>query len=97
MKQVEMEHLAATEAAEDMQDTGTLAEAWLVSEARLQTGSDTGEGAQEVRGRAVMFSFSCIPIPSLAMALCQVKGGWREESNQRSRPVSWIKPSKTLT
>lgn len=74
--------------------TGTLAEAWMVSEATLQTGSDTGEGAQEVRGWAVMFSFSCVPIPSLAMALCQVKGGWREERNQRSQPGSW---SKMLT
>lgn len=42
MKQVDMEHFTETEAAEDMQDTETLAAAWLVSKATLQTGSDTG-------------------------------------------------------
>lgn len=83
MKQVDMERFRETEAAEDMQDTGTLAAAWLVSKATLQTGSDTGEGAQEVWGRAVMFSFLCVPIPSLTMALCQVKGGWREDGGRK--------------
>lgn len=63
--------------------------------ATLQTGSDTGEGAQEVRGRAVMFS--CVPIPSLAVARCQLKGGWREERGQQSQPMNLTKPSTTLT
>lgn len=56
--------------------------------ATLQTGSDTGEGAQETQGRAVMFSFLCVPIPWLSVARCQVKGGWREERGQQSRPMS---------
>lgn len=80
MKQVEMEHFTATVVAADMQD-------WKFGcgpvglKATLQTGSDTGEGEQEVRGRALVFLL--VRSHSLAR-LGSVPGQGRMEGGNRT-------------
>lgn len=61
---------------------------WLQSDwsigCTLPTGSDTGEGEQEARGRAAML-FSSLSIPSLlAVARCQYEEGERK-GNEKVR------------
>lgn len=65
MKQVEMEHFTATDVAVDMQDSGNLAAARLVWRSHFKQEVTQGRVNRKWETE-VLFSYSCVPIPSLA-------------------------------